>query len=121
MSRSRSAFRVPLPAALAAFAFTVSGCASQPASPPRRDLLDFLNDPRAKCDELGDHLGSPSGTYEGGRLITYRIAEDGQQRYLVVKQANWSQATHTLAVTCGADGTVARHTLVAVKTGGQEK
>jgi hypothetical protein len=99
----------------------LSACASQPLSPPRKDLLDFLNDAGTRCDDLGDRLGAPSGTYEGGRLMTYRIAEDGQQRYSVLKQATWSQATHTLAVSCGSDGSVTRHSLVAVKQGGQEK
>jgi hypothetical protein len=99
----------------------LSACASQPLAPPRKDLLDFLNDAGTRCDELGGRLGTPSGTYEGGRLMTYRIAEDGQQRYSVVKQATWSQATHTLAVSCGSDGSVTRHSLVAVKQAGREK
>jgi hypothetical protein len=117
MPRPTALFRSSSALVLAAMA-CIAGCASQPVSPPRKDLLAFLDD-TPRCDELGDRLGSPSGTYEGGRLITYRIAEDTQERYSVVQQADWIKATHTLAVTCGSDGTVTRHSLVAVKIGGQ--
>jgi len=84
---------------------------------PRQDLLNFVIDGRTTCGELHDHLGSPSASYESGRLITYRIAEDGQRRYSVFVGRNWSGAKYSFVVTCGAEGIVTRHSLVNVKSG----
>ena len=81
-----------------------------------QDLLEFLIDGRTTCDELHDHLGSPSGWYEGGHLITYRIAEDAQGHSLF-RGSDWSGAQYSLVVTCGSEGVVTHHSLVAVKAG----
>jgi hypothetical protein len=101
--------------AFIAILFALSGCASQRATTPRKDLLDFLIDGSTKCSDLSDQLGIPGGTFEDGRLITYRIAEDGKRRLAVVTAVTLHAWTHSLVVTCGRDGVVTRHALVAVK------
>ena len=85
--------------------------------PARQDLLDFVIDGRTPCSELHDRLGSPSGSYENGRLITYRIAEDRQRRYSVFAGRDWSGAKYSLVVTCGSEGIVTHHSLVDEKSG----
>lgn len=89
----------------------------KPTVPARQDLLDFVIDGRTTCGELHDRLGNPSGWYESGRLITYRIAEDGQHRYSVWAGSRWSGAKYSLVVTCGPEGIVTHHALVDEKSG----
>ena len=105
-------------AIVGALVFVLSGCASQSALKPRKDLLDFLIDGSTMCSELSDRLGSPSGSFEDGRLLTYKFEQDGKQRLAVVAPGArdfWSRTNKSLVITCGHDGIVARHTLVAVK------
>jgi hypothetical protein len=90
---------------------------SNQLAPPRKDLLGFLVDGDTTCNDLDHHLGSPNGRYESGRLITYRIAEDGQGRHSVFRGSDWSGAQYSLVVTCGSEGVVTHHSLVAVKAG----
>jgi hypothetical protein len=108
---------------LSSVVLALSGCASQQAAPPRKDLLDFLIDGRTLCSDLKDRLGTPSQSFQDGRLITYRIAEDGKGRFAVVSspaQEYWIRANQSLVITCGSDGVVTRHSLVAVKQGAKE-
>lgn len=93
----------------------VAGCASRPTVQPRKDLLDFLVDGRTSCGDLSGHLGSPSRQYEGGHVLTYAVTEDGQGRYSVVPPHDWSRAHFSLVLSCGSDGILVRHALVAVK------
>jgi hypothetical protein len=106
-----------------AIVFALSGCASERSAPPRKDLLDFLVDGRTLCSEVTDHLGTPSQSYQDGHIITYRIAEDGNGRFAAVAYPAgeyWIRANQSLVITCGSDGVVIRHSLVAVKQGAKE-
>jgi hypothetical protein len=47
--------------------------------------------------------------------MTYRISGDAQHGYRVIKDDSWSDANLSLVITCGSDGIVTRHALVAVK------
>jgi hypothetical protein len=126
--RSIGAWRIgtkaPLSMAIVgAIVFAISGCVSERSAPPRKDLLDFLVDGRTLCSDLKDHLGKPSQSFQDGRLITYRIAEDGKGRFAAVAypaEEFWIRANQSLVVTCGSDGVVTRHSLVAVKLGAKE-
>jgi hypothetical protein len=117
----RNAAKVTLSmATTGAIVLGLSGCVSQRAALPRKDLLDFLVDGRTLCSDVTAHLGTPSQSYQDGRLITYRIAEDGKGRFAVVfspAQEYWIRANQSLVITCGSDGVVTRHALVAMKQG----
>jgi hypothetical protein len=52
----------------------LTACASMPIG--RHDLLYFLQDGKTIREEVFLRLAEPSGIFEGGRILTYRLGED---------------------------------------------
>jgi hypothetical protein len=105
-----------------ALALLLEGCATTPRG--QRDLLEFVIDGQTSCAQLQERLGPPSSTLEDGGIRTYRIGTD-QNGYTIGppdthaipdEPGIWGGLQYSFVVTCDPSGTVARHSLVPVKT-----
>jgi hypothetical protein len=103
-------------------ALLLAGCATPPRG--QRDLFDFLVDGQTPCAQVGERLGTPAAALEDGRISMYRIGED-QNGYKLGSDyppnaysgpGIWTGLRYSLVVVCGPSGTVARHSLVPIKT-----
>ena len=91
----------------------LEGCATQPIG--NKQLLDFLNDGKTTREEVLLHLAEPSATFEGGRIVTFRIDEDAGG-YVIrgAKGHGWSEK-FSLVLSFDEHGVLRRHSLVRVK------
>jgi hypothetical protein len=81
----------------------------------RQDLLGFLQDGQTPREEIYMVLGEPSGVYEDGRILTYRLARDKGGYYLVQKGQGFESVNYSLVLVIGETGHLARHALVEVR------
>lgn len=89
------------------------GCATAPQGNAR--LLDFLQDGKTTREAVYLQLGEPSGVYEDGRILTYRLAEDsGGYLLLLYPRTDWT-GMYSLVLSFDAGGTLTRHSLVRVR------
>ena len=108
----------PILAAIAAFSFLLSACATNvniPGEDPQ--LLEFLRDGATTRDEVLLKLGQPSATFETERVLTYRIRGEARQGYVVgiPLQGSWQGVTHSLVLIFDANGVLQKHSLVSVQ------
>jgi hypothetical protein len=97
------------------------GCATPgPVGPvPDKGLLDFLEDGKTTKQMAFEKLGQPSGTYENGRILTYRIGnEEGKGYYIEGAgpsgQMSFKKSKHSLVLIFNDKGILERHSLVNV-------
>jgi hypothetical protein len=98
------------------------GCAApRPVGPvPDKGLLDFLEDGKTTKQMAFEKLGQPSGTYENGRILTYRIGnEEGKGYYIEGAgpsgQMLFKKSKHSLVLIFNDNGILERHSLVNVR------
>jgi hypothetical protein len=99
----------------------VVGCATSVPAPGRADLLDFLVDGRTSKRQVFAALGQPSGRFERGDLLTYRVGyEAANHGYHVVSREvsasgwpTWRQAKYSLVLEFEG-GVLQKHNLVEV-------
>jgi len=95
------------------FSQTLTGCATEPIG--NKQLLDFLQDGKTSREEVILHLAEPSATFEGGRIVTYRLDEDtGGYTIQGAKGHGWS-GKFSLVLSFDEHGVLRRHSLVRVK------
>jgi hypothetical protein len=90
---------------------------------PDLHLLDFLADGRTTRAEVLLRLGEPSATFEGERILTYRIgrSREGERwvhaRELLAGRPRGSGVVgqESLVLVFAADGRLEKHALVAVQ------
>jgi hypothetical protein len=93
----------------------VAGCATAPPV-GQRDLLAFVTDGVTAKSEIYLRLGPPGREFEGGRIGTWRVAEDEGGYYLVASSTEgWRGSRHEFVVVFGANGRVERHSLVQLR------
>jgi hypothetical protein len=91
----------------------LAGCAS--TSIGKQNLLDFLQDGTTTREEVMLHLAEPSATFEGGRILTYRLDRDeGGYTLMGTKSARWS-GKFSLVLAFDEKGVLRRHALVRVQ------
>jgi hypothetical protein len=73
-----------LAAAVLVAMVVLGGCAGVPMIHADKHLLDSVEDTKATREALFLKLGEPSGSYEGGRILTYRIGEDADRGYFLL-------------------------------------
>ena len=103
-------------------ALTLIGCATAPASRGRADLLNFLADGKTTREETVAALGQPSGRFEGGRILTYRLGYDPKNSgyYTVERETTgygwpkWAKASYSLVLIFPDAGVLREHALVKV-------
>jgi hypothetical protein len=110
--RLRKAYALAVTVLLVA---TLSACATMPIG--RHDLLDFLQDGKTSREEVFLHLAEPSGIFEGGRILTYRLGEDkGGYTIKGAKgaPAQWS-AKYSLVLSFDETGVLRKHAVIRVQ------
>jgi hypothetical protein len=92
----------------------LSACAM---SPPlgRADLLGFIQDGQTTREDTYLHLGEPSGLYEDGRIMSFRLGEDNGGYFPIGKASGFSGVRFSLIMVFSEAGILARHALVQVK------
>lgn len=94
----------------------LSACASTPPI-GKHDLLDFLQDGTTTKEEVFLHLAEPSATFEGGRILAYRLHEDeGGYTIKGAKGTYWS-GKYSLVLSFDEGGILRRHALIRVQEG----
>ncbi|MCX6876985.1 MAG: hypothetical protein NTW21_24695 [Verrucomicrobia bacterium] len=99
----------------------VFGCASSAPPQGRADLLDFLADGQTRQRQVLARLGDPSGRFEGGNILTYRLGYDPASKgYQVVEREDgtsgwptWLRAKFSLVMVFD-DEVLRKHSLVEV-------
>jgi hypothetical protein len=103
-------------------AVLLAGCGAPPPPKGRPDLLDFLVDGRTRKQQVVDHLGPPSGTFDHGRCLTYRVGfETANQGYHIVNREagnsgwpTWLKAKYSLVLVFDDSGRLRQHKLLKV-------
>jgi len=81
--------------------------------------LNLLEDGATTRDTVRELLGEPSGRFEGGRILTYRL----DQQYEVVPatlepgatSTDWGLERYSLVLVFGDDGILERHRLIRIR------
>ena len=88
----------------------------------RADLFAFLADGRTGKSQVMERLGKPSGTFEHGRTLTYRVGYEPENHgyYIVDREPNdsgwptWLNAKYSLVLVFDEGGHLQRHSLLEV-------
>jgi hypothetical protein len=91
----------------------LAGCAATPIG--RADLLDFVADGRTTREQAFLELGEPSGIFENGAILTYRLDADEAGYFPSERGQGFAGIRHNLVLVFGPDGILERHSLVAIK------
>jgi hypothetical protein len=110
MAHAIRAGRMALRIAAVVFA---AGCASSP--PARKDLLDFLDQASVTGDQVRQHLGEPSATFEKERVLTYRLSHNTGGYYICPPKSGWEGVQYDLVVVLDERNVVQRHRLVTIR------
>lgn len=112
---------VSLAAAAGLVLFLSAGCATLGPARPVSDkgLLDFLEDGKTTMEAVFEKLGQPSGTYEKGRILTYRIGSEEGKGYFIENggppvYGPFKKSKHSLVLIFNEQGILERHSLVNV-------
>jgi len=97
---------------------TLVGCASTPVG--NKKLLSFLQDGVTTREEIYLRLAEPSATFEGGRILTYRLDEDGSGYVLSKRTGRGFTGKYSLVLAIDEQGVLRRHSLVRIKEEYQE-
>ena len=91
----------------------LAGCATTPQG--RKDLLSFIEDGRTTREETYLKLGEPTGLYEGGRIMSFRLDKDEGGYFLVEKSIGFGGVKTNLIMVFDEQGVLKKHSLVQVK------
>jgi hypothetical protein len=91
----------------------VSACATTPLG--RADLLDFIEDGKTSREQTYLSLGEPTSLYEEGRILCFRLGQDGGGYFVVGKGWGWAGIKTSLIMAFDDEGVLSRHSLVQVK------
>lgn len=81
----------------------------------RKDLLDFIVDGSTSKDDAYLHLGTPSASFEAGRILAYRLERNDSGYYVVAPSpSSLVVPRYSLILVFGEDGKLRRHSLVEV-------
>lgn len=94
-------------------AVLLAACASAPVG--RQDLLSFLQDGQTSRQEVYLALGEPSGVFEGGRILAFRLGQDKGGYFLLQKGPGFQGVNYSLVLVFDDTGQLARHAFVEVR------
>ncbi|NJD24498.1 MAG: hypothetical protein FIB06_03730 [Betaproteobacteria bacterium] len=98
---------------LAALLLAMTGCTTAPIG--NKQLLGFLQDGVTTREEIYLRLAEPSATFEGGRILTYRLDEDGSGYVLSKRTGRGFTGKYSLVLAIDEKGILRRHSLVRIK------
>jgi hypothetical protein len=126
-SIARTTFAVLVASVVAGLAAGTGGCVSPPptAEAFERDTLRFVRDGQTTREEVLLKMGTPTGQFEGDRILTYRLAPSGNlsgydvyARELMQppgRAQNYAPVDFSLVLVFGPDGVLRRHSVVPLK------
>jgi hypothetical protein len=85
---------------------------------PDKGLLDFLEEGKTIKQTVFEKLGQPSGTFENGRILTYRIGSEEEKGYFIfdaVPRPGWYKSKFSLVLVFDAYGVLVKKSLVSVR------
>ena len=102
----------------------LASCAT--TSPPvekiaEKAFLEVLEDGKASKQMVILKLGQPSGTFEGEKIVTYRIGKDEQGYFVVDRQGSalvltdWTGTRFSLVLIFDQHNVLQKHSLVPVR------
>lgn len=91
----------------------LTSCATPPRG--RTDLLDFIQDGQTTREETYLHLGEPTGLYEAGKIMSFRLDQDEGGYFLVERSTGFSGVKTNLIMVFDERGVLKKHALVQVK------
>ena len=91
----------------------LTGCATIPQG--RTDLLSFIEDGKTTREETYLKLGEPTGLYEEGKIMSYRLDKDEGGYFLVEKSIGFRGVKTNLIMVFDEQGMLKKHSLVQVK------
>lgn len=91
----------------------IAGCASVPLGKP--DLLGFIRDGKTTREQTYLGLGEPTGSYEAGRILSFRLGKDEGGYFVVGKASGFAGVKTSLIMVFDEQGVLRRHALVQVK------
>jgi hypothetical protein len=77
-------------------------------------LVDFIQDGVTTRQEVQTRLGDPGATYEGDRILTYRLARDEGGYFLLRNKSDWLGVCSNLVLVLDDHDVLRRHSLVQV-------
>lgn len=94
---------------------TLAGCASTP--PPRAVSLDFIEHHSITRDQILAKWGPATASFEGDRVLTYRLRQDKADYYVVpeTKFRGWKGVNYDLVLAFDDTGDLYEHRMVAIR------
>ncbi len=105
------------------FVFLLAACSAVPRAPVRAAVaLDFIADGRTTPEQCIARLGPPSSEFpagEAGRVLTWRLGEDGQGLHPLPAPGAWFDFDRrvSLVLVFDANGRLTRQALVRAAGG----
>lgn len=84
----------------------------------RKDLLSFIEEGKTTREQVFLTLGEPAASYEGGRILCFRLGHDDGGDYIVLAGSDTIRFTGvktSLVLIFDEKGVLRRHSLVQVK------
>lgn len=79
-------------------------------------LLDFLEDGRTPKEMVFLKLGQPTGTYNGERIVTYKLGGDKEKGYFLLDRVSgWVDSKYSLVLVFDDNLILKQHSLVQVR------
>jgi len=100
----------------------LSACASTAPKPTGNpDLLQFLDQPGVRFEQVIARLGPPSATFIRDNVVTYRLGRN-ETGYFVVPppterhELGWEGVDYDLVLAFNVDETLREHSLIAIRS-----
>jgi hypothetical protein len=95
--------------------FMLGGCTTLPPVSADKNLLKDVVTPGTLRETIFLKLGEPSGSFEAGRILTYRIGEDAERGYYIRDRYGfWTNTRYSLVLVFDEKGQLAKHNLVLI-------
>lgn len=94
----------------------VTACAAKPMG--RSNLLSFIEDGKTTREQTFLNLGEPSATFDGGRILCFRLGQDAGGYFVVLAGGDATRfmgINNSLVMIFDERGLLSRHALVQVK------
>jgi len=94
----------------------LAGCATT-SMIADKTLLDFLENGKTSKQMVILKLGQPSGTFEGEKIVTYRMGSDEKGYLLLDRQAGapWTGTKFSLVLIFDENNVLQKHSMVPVR------